>query len=523
MLVALALAGLLAAVTVRLGVYSANHADAAGYVAAGHLWAAGRLARPDPAQLWATWPQARDTGSPLGFRPGRVTGTEVPIYPLGFPVLLGAAERLVGPLGAYLVAPLGAGALAFAAFLLGRALAGPLAGFLALALVAVNPVVLLHAVHPMSDVPAAAGWAIAWVLALRGGASAALAAGLATSMAIMVRPNLAPLALVPAMTLLAARDRASRAWTPLVVFVAASAIGPVVVAWSQTVLYGGPFASGYPGASAFFRAEHLAENLRNYPRSFLEVYTALPLLGLLTTPWAFARGLAPGSSVVAPWVVRGALLLMVLNAAAYAFYLPYADWSFLRFFLPATTALAVLAGGVLARTAQRTASRPWLRRLVLAVSVGLVATAVSHRPDLLRYAVNDWKDQARIPAMGAYLREALPANATVLCFLHSGSIAHYTGRDVVRLDLVAPETLDAIVDELTKRRTAVAFLLDHELDEPPFKERFASSRFGALDWSPRAEFITIGTIRYFLASDRERFVGGERWPTDVVRPDIVVR
>ena len=67
-------------------------------------------------------------------------------------------------------------------------------GLAAAWLVATSPAVLAMLVSPMSDVPAAAFWAVAIYFTLGSSSRSALMAGLAASAAILIRPNLAPLA-----------------------------------------------------------------------------------------------------------------------------------------------------------------------------------------------------------------------------------------------------------------------------------------------------------------------------------------
>ena len=138
-LAAFLLSGLTAAVGVRYGIYAASYSDVSGYVAQAELWSTGQLFRPVPLQLWASWPNAAESGSPLGFRPGLISGTEVPLYPPGMPLLMATARRVVGEYGPYLVAPAFGGILVFATFLLGRSAGGAAAGLIAAALVAVSP------------------------------------------------------------------------------------------------------------------------------------------------------------------------------------------------------------------------------------------------------------------------------------------------------------------------------------------------------------------------------------------------
>lgn len=166
-----ALALLAAAVTVNRAVFSASISDASGYIAAAEGLRTSQLSRPVPLQLI---PAVRDSGantSPLGFRAGQEPGTEVPTYPLGYPMLMAAAEHLSGSeLSMYVVAPLAFAALIFAAYLLASDLAGIAAGAIAAVLVAGNPIAILGAVFPMSDVPATACWLLACHFAYRASA-----------------------------------------------------------------------------------------------------------------------------------------------------------------------------------------------------------------------------------------------------------------------------------------------------------------------------------------------------------------
>jgi len=61
--------------------------------------------------------------------------------------------------------------------------------------------------------------------------------------------------------------------------------------------------------------------------------------------------------------------------------------------------------------------------------------------------------------MGRYLHEALPRNAAILTFLQGGAAALYTGRPIVRLDLLPPDKLDAIVARTRKGGGEIVNLL----------------------------------------------------------------
>jgi hypothetical protein len=515
LLAAIAIAGLATATTIDRSVFAAVAADTSGYVAAAEALHDGRLARPAPLQLV---PAVRDSGAilaPLGFRPGLEPGTTVPIYPLGLPALM-AAVRPVGEEAVYLVSPLALGVLVLCAFRLARDMGGAAAGLGAALFTALNPATILNAVLAMSDVPAAAGWIGAWYFARRATWSGALTAGALAALATTIRPNLAPLAAVPALVCLFARsdpDGARRPlnWRALGTFAVAAAAGPVLVAWSQAVLYGGPFVSGYPEASSFFRLAHAWLNLRTYPALFATTFGWAPVtLGVVAAgAWFFA-----GSSARAGAIAAAGILL--LNVLVYTWYLPYDHWPFLRFFLPGTTALAVASCGLIGDAIRRRVRSP--ARGVAAALIPATALASGwHAAPRRAEAFTDAAVQHRARTAGRYLREALPGNAVVIAYIHGGAAAHYTGRPVLGPANLAAPALDALVGDLQRHGFRPMLLIDDQLEGSQFRALFATSTYGALDWPPRAEFHTAGTIRYFEFADRARHLAGERWPIDVLR------
>ena len=52
-----------------------------------------------------------------------------------------------------------------------------------------------------------------------------------------------------------------------------------------------------------------------------------------------------------------------------------------------------------------------------------------------------FRGDAHAGMMGRYLREVLPPKAAVISSVHSAAVAHYTGRQVVRFDLLDPPPL----------------------------------------------------------------------------------
>lgn len=280
-----------------------------------------------------------------------------------------------------------------------------------------------------------------------------------------------------------------------------------------------PPSAWLPRWESFFRPEHVAVNLRNYPRLWAEVYGWLPLSGLAVPLIAWRRAdLLPAGAQRVAW---SALAFAALNFVIYLPYMPFEDWTFLRFLLPATVAVFLLFAAVLASSARwaraATGRTAWAAAFALVVALLAVVAVGGRRIDLKRHVLADWRSQARIPMMGKYLREAMPPNAVALSFMHSGAVAHYTGRNVVRLELIEPASLDRIVSDLERRGLVPVLVIDDTIEQPHFAARFSGSRFKALDWPPRAEFTAMMTIRYFLMADRERHQRGERWPIDRLR------
>ena len=504
------------ALTIRFNSFVPWGTDSGAYLHAAQRWAGADLYSPQTFLFRFPWASDRYVESPLGHRPGETPGTYTSFYPLGYPVLLAAALKIGGELAPYVVAPLFAGVLAWCAFLLGRALSGVWSGVIAALLIAATPVTLNHAVMAMGDVPATAFWALAWVMSLRAGLGATAAAGAAAAMAVMIRPNLAPLAVVIGAT--AATSHVlplKRALSRLVVFGAFAALGPAMVLWSQAVLYGGALNSGYPASlDFFFNTERIPFNARIYPLMFARLHTWLPMIGVAMLPVAIVRARRRAGSRVSVVVAIGAAGIIAINDALYLAYLSFEDWQSLRFLLPAMLALFVLFAAVLAEIGGVIARyRRWLAPLA-----ALPALAVAWTPRAeIRATFVEAGFHSRLQLMGRYLREAMPANGVILTYVHGGALALYTGRPIIRMDVIARDALDRIVADLQRGGHRPAFVLDLAYEYAPLAERFKGSPLITFDWRPRAEFATLWSAYYHEISDRERFLSGDARVVDVVR------
>jgi hypothetical protein len=511
-LAAFLIAGLLVAVCIRFNIFTAWGTDSASYLGAAYRWAEGSVFRPSSLVYWAPWSLDGVIESPLGHRPAPMfKGAIVSEYPLGYPLLLAAALNIGGDLAPHLVAPLFAGLLCWCSFLLGRHLSGPWAGVLSSLLVAASPNVLLQATQPMSDVPAAALWLLAWVLTLRRGVGAAIAAGLVVALAIAVRPNLAPLASVLAIALAVGSERARA--LHVVAFTVAASVGPALVLWSQAELYGHPLKPGYGGYEAFFSLSRVGENAALYPRLLIALHTGLPLSGLAMlalTTWRRWPSAVPSGARLITGTAFG---LLAVNYTLFLPYLTYATWDALRFLMPGLAALFVLFAAFLDQVRSALAKRSRVLAILALLPIAIVTYPTR---DESAYVFASTPTFHRVLMMGRYLREAAPRDAAILTYLQSGAAALYTGRMVVRLDLVNPKELDRVVDDLERRGYRPALVLDEWMESQSFRQYFIGSRYQHLDWPPRAEFAAPMPVWYMETRDRDPYRRGERWPMDVL-------
>lgn len=515
---AVAAAGLTTAVAVRSNTFVAFGTDQSAYIEAAHRWSTGRLATPSPLQFWSSWRPTDYGVVPFGFRVGVTRGTDVSEYPLGLPVFMAAAIRLGGPLAAYLVVPFCAGLLVWCGYRLGACLGGSWAGLLAATMLAASPLTLAFAVQPMSDVPAAALWALAWISSLRPGLGAAAASGATAAAAMMVRPNLAPFVLVLIPLLLARRDLPDRAYDDqrgrrVGLFLGIAALGPLLVGWSQYELYGSPFRPGYLGADDFYRLARIPANLGLHPRLMMLVHTPLIFAGLLVPAVLWLPAVRARVDARARAVALSAASLVFVNYAVYLPYLPIDGLGALRFVLPAFAPLCVLLAGLLVHLARALASMSrFLAPLALVPAIIVSASPSS----FVRAALNLRHEQARVLVAGRYLREVLPANAAILTGAQSGGIAHYTGRPIIRLDQIHPTALDGVIDAVARRGYRPVLVLDQRGELAWFQAHFAPSPLHALDWPPRAEIADVVRIVYLDPADRAAYQQGQRWTTDVL-------
>ena len=115
----------------------------------------------------------------------------------------------------------------------------------------------------MSDVPVTAAWMVMWLLLVPAaggrdlGSARYLLAGVASAIAILIRPNLAPLAAIPLFLI---------GWhvRRLIVFSIPVALSGLMLMWLQWQWYGSPFRSGYGTADELFALGNIGANATRY-------------------------------------------------------------------------------------------------------------------------------------------------------------------------------------------------------------------------------------------------------------------
>jgi len=465
----------------------------------------------------APWPDAARTLAPGGFIPSPVRPDAAsPICAPGFSVLMAPFYAIGGRDAVFAVTPIAAFVLVWCAFVLANRLAGGLAGVAAAALTASSPIVLFQAVQPMNDIATAALWLAALAAATvprRGGfvnppAAHLALAGVFVGLAILVRPNLAPLAAIGVgMTVsdtlprsaYVAENRGKRWWS--VVLVMAGALpGVAALLWLNHVLYGSVIGSGYGDAGRLFSLSHVSVNATNYGQALYQTQTVFPLLAL-----------------AAPFVLAGEARRLALSLLAFAagiagiylLYQPFPEWWYLRFLIPAIVLAIVVACSVAARLADRGRMRGVVAMGAVALAVMGVQTAGARQVLALQGLEGRYRETADLVAA------RLPANAVLITVWQSGSVRFHAGRDAVLWDSLDPAWLDRAVAWLSAQGRAPYILVERR-EEAEFRDRFGGqAEIGALDWPPR--FNIGGQARIFDPADRSRYEAGASYPTENIR------
>jgi hypothetical protein len=158
----------------------------------------------------------------------------------------------------------------------------------------------------------------------------------------------------------------------------------------------------------------------------------------------------------------------VLLIGSYLPYIVFDDWWYLRFLLPGLPLVFFfvvdvlwIASGPLGSTGRRVVAG------VIAIAVASYGLAFALRKEVTVIG----EGEQRHVDIGHFAGTKLPGNAVVLALLHSGSVRYYSGRPIVRYDMLAPESLGPAVAALESLNYSPFLVLDGG-EEPEFRRRF---------------------------------------------------
>ncbi|MCC7126402.1 MAG: glycosyltransferase family 39 protein [Acidobacteria bacterium] len=490
------LAAVAAAATFLTGAIDGAHvvggSDSYGYVSQAHMWATGTLKVPQPLADDLPPGISADVLVPLGYRLSTERLALVPTYAPGLPMTLAIFERLGGAQAVFFVVPLMGALLVWLTYRLGARTAGEVAGGIAALLIATSPTFVFQVMTPpMSDIAAAMWWTLALLAITRRTTASGLVAGVATAAAVLTRPNLVPLGLVPAAVVIAQwwySGRQAADTRRALLFAIPAVLACFTVAAINNYWYGSPFESGYGNgafAGGFFSAEYFVPNLTNYTQWIIDSQGLLIVLAIVGLLSLLSRHAIPGDRTL-----RIAMLALAAGVyACYALYLPFDAWWFLRFLMPALPMLFVLvAAGVLVVARNLPAGFRMLATITLIVAMLVhVTTFIRER------SVYDSSVEWRYQIAGYHVRDHLPPNAVLLTMLHSGNVRYYSNRLTVRYDMLEPARAQDLLTHL-RNRGYVTFALIDDAEDAAFRKRFAGTPLASRVSTP---MVTLDRVRIY--------------------------
>lgn len=500
---AMSLTAGVAAWTWRTGAVGGS--DSACYALMTRAYAAGRPQPESALAREAPWPDATRAAAPGGFLPAAERpGAAVPVCAPGYSLLVAPLAWIAGLGAVHVVPALAMTACVWLAFLLGRRLDAAWSGVAAAALVAAHPILWFQAVQPMNDITTGALWLGVAVAALDGRTATT---GFLVGLGLLVRPNLAPAAVVAVLVCASApvsssgRHGVRHILATIVGASLAAAPGVLAVLALNASLYGSPFRSGYGDLDRLFALANVPVNVAHYGSTWLS--TATPaILAAVAAPFVLTRERR-----------RHAWCLLAIAAAVsvvYLAYRPYPEWWYLRFLLPAVAVSLVLAAAAVTASLRRVAGRAGE---VAAVGLAMVWSAwMLGRPEAAE-ARSLQRLEARFATTADTVAARLPSAAVALTGWQSGPIRFGPGREIVMWDALDPAWLDRAIAWLEAGGHSPVLVLER-WEEEGFRTRFAGQAFGALDWPPR--YDVERRVRIYVPADRARALAGQPVPTEPI-------
>jgi hypothetical protein len=501
--IALAAAVSVATVGLVRGTYAAGGSDSSCYALMADAYASGALQPTSDLVARVPWPDAPKTFTPGGFVASETNpSASAPVCAPGFSLLLAPLIAIGGRDAIFILTPLAGALLVWLTFAAGNAVAGPLAGAMAAVLIAASPATLYQVVQPMTDVTAAALWMATFVGLL---ARRWELAGACCGLALLVRPNLLPLAVVAGLAV-GIRDSGSGIRNAARFVVAAIPFG-VLVLWLNNGLYGSPFRTGYGQLGQLFGLSVVPLNASRYLGWLVETHTVFPLLAF-AAPFVVAREKRAHAAL--------AIGLILATCAIYFFYTPFDEWTYVRFLLPAIALMIVLASVVIIQALTRAIPRRLgvVALIATAITAALAMFCVRAADDRLAFNLKFLEQRYR--SAGVVVRDRLPANAVVLSVWDSGAVRFHGRKEALTWAGLDPAWLDRALAWLDENGHT-PYILVESWEEPAFRNRFGNhSDIGKLDWPPKYEIDRV--VRIFDPRDRARYDRGETVNTEYLWP-----
>jgi hypothetical protein len=275
----------------------------------------------------------------------------------------------------------------------------------------------------------------------------------------------------------------------------------------QWRLYGSPMTSGYGTAGDLYSFASIAPNAQGYALRLIEgeapalLLTAAALVVLVLT-----RRPRPNAPSLKPLLTL-AVCASVIVVASYLPYAVFAEWSYLRFLLPAFPLVFIVVGGLfvaaLLRLPVPTRAAVFLCALAVLGSFNVVRASQEQAFAMRRY-------ESRYRLAGRYLASSLSPEAVIVTVQESGSARYYTRRPILRWDWL--DDIDAAIAALRAIGRHPVFLIE-DWERPELMKKHARSVNARLDWPPRAEFGD--ETRVFLYDPLDR-TEPPRWQVDRV-------
>jgi len=503
------------------GTYAAGGSDSSCYALMADAYASGALQPTSELAARVPWPDAAKTFTPGGFVASEThPSASAPVCAPGFSLLLAPLITVGGLDAIFLMTPVAGALLVWLTFVAGRSMAGPIAGAMAAVLIAASPATLYQVVQPMTDVTTAALWMATFASLLR---RRYALAGICCGLALLVRPNLLPLAVVTGLfVILNSRFSIGSATR----FAVAALPFGLLVLWLNNGLYGSPFRTGYGQLDHLFGMAVVPLNASRYVGWLVETHTAFPLLAF-AAPLVVARERRADAAL--------AIGLILATCAIYFFYTPFDHWSYVRFLLPAIALMMVLASSVTIHAVRRlvrlkadttgasdssvdddlsVVSGFSRTVIVLGIAAALAIFYVRTADDRLAFNLKFLEQRYR--SAGIVVRDYLPANAVVLSVWDSGAVRFHGRKEALTWAGLDPAWLDRALVWLEANGHA-PYILVESWEEPAFRSRFGNhSDIGKLDWPPKYEIDRI--VRIFDPKDRAKYDRREAVNTEYLWP-----